>query len=739
MRGGVLPLWNPFVFGGVPFQAGAHGYLYPGWWTGIALPAALDIKVGILLHLSLAAMGGAWFARGRVESRLAAYLAGTTYALSAVLVIHLFAGHRVLVASAAWLPWVAGSLDRWLRGRGGIVTGVAATALLWLSAHYQVAFIGLGGLLLFCLLDALLGEPRQTGRSTRLRHAGRAGLAWGGLGLAGAAVAAVQILPALRAAALSQRAAGGAGFAASYASAPANLLTYLLPHLFGNRVDAPFVGDWSYWESLGYLGLVPLALLVFGAVALPWRRWLPAALVMALALGLTLGDHTPLFGLYRALVPGAELFRAPGRFGLLVTLLASLLAAQAFDAWLAGRVCGRRLAAALAPVALLAATPLALLPWLDPADPAGLLAAHADPNLLEELSAEARALLDSRGDALVAAVCLAATAALLLVGARDPTRLRTAALLLLAIHANDLYRFGHRFLGTAAAEVFQLPAGLAEHVRQRGGLGARMVPPPERRWNDLGSVSGIGNPGGFDILVDRRYARYLNRAQGEELERFFSMEMTLLGSPLIRHLGVGFLAASLPLEGGEGGGFEGWPWLEPATQVGGIHLHRDPGAAPRAALVHRFEVVADELEAYRRMEAPGFDVRDVALLEAPPALGAARPEPPAAGAVERAELVVYEPNRVEIAVEASAPALLVLSDTLQPGWSARVDGAEASLLHANRVMRAVPIPAGRHHVVMTYLPREFVAGAVVSALAVAALGASALRARRPGLAGPRAR
>ena len=95
MARGVLPLWNPFVFGGIPFQAGVHGYLYPGWWTGLLLPTGLDIKVGIALHLVLAAVGATWFARSRVSSGAATYLAGVTFALSAFFMAHLFAGHRL--------------------------------------------------------------------------------------------------------------------------------------------------------------------------------------------------------------------------------------------------------------------------------------------------------------------------------------------------------------------------------------------------------------------------------------------------------------------------------------------------------------------------------------------------------------------------------------------------------------------------------------------------------------------
>jgi hypothetical protein len=601
---------------------------------------------------------------------------------------------------------------------------------MWLSAQYQIVFVSLGGVLLFFLLEALIGErppgpgaAAQPGEPTRARAAARVALHWGGFALSGALLAAVQLLPALRSASLSQRAGGGGAFAASFASAPQNLLTNVVPDLFGNRVDAPFVGAWSYWESLGYVGLVPLALTLLCVTSLPWRRWLPAALVVALALAVGMGRHTPLFDAWLALVPGAGLFRAPGRLALLATWLLGLLAALALEGWRAGQLPPRRLAAGVLLVAALAAGTAALLPGLDPADPGGLQARLAGSARWRALDPAELAALDARAETLLAAAGLAGACLLLAAGASGAGAARAAALALLALHLGDLYAFGHRFLATAPAARFELPAALVEHLRG-AGPGTRVIPPPERRWDDLVAVAGLATPGGFDIFVDRRYARYLNRSQGRPLGRFFTVERVRRGSPLLRHLGVGALLSSEPLRDGRGGGFEGFPWLVEDAVVAGLHVLRDPGAAPRAALVHRFEVVPREQDAYRRLESPDFDPRATALLDAEPPAGFARPAPPPAGARESARITRYEPNRVEIEVEAAAPALLVLSDVLQPGWRARVDGEPAPLVHANRVMRALPLSAGRHQVVMTYLPREFVIGGALSALSLALLVAA---------------
>jgi len=68
-----------------------------------------------------------------------------------------------------------------------------------------------------------------------------------------------------------------------------------------------------------------------------------------------------------------------------------------------------------------------------------------------------------------------------------------------------------------------------------------------------------------------------------------------------------------------------------------------------------------------------------------------------------------------------------------PGWHVTVNGRDVNLLRADYTLRAVPVPAGRSRVVLTYRPPGFVPGLAISALAVAALvwiGILALKARR---------
>jgi hypothetical protein len=87
-----------------------------------------------------------------------------------------------------------------------------------------------------------------------------------------------------------------------------------------------------------------------------------------------------------------------------------------------------------------------------------------------------------------------------------------------------------------------------------------------------------------------------------------------------------------------------------------------------------------------------------------------------------ARIACYEPNKVKIDVRTSGPCLVVLSDTLDPGWRATMDGRQVSIHRVNGFLRGVCVPAGEHSIRFRYAPPSFRIGLQIAALsAVAAL------------------
>jgi hypothetical protein len=148
-------------------------------------------------------------------------------------------------------------------------------------------------------------------------------LAWG------AALAAVQSVPI--ADALRENSRGDSlafGAAAEFSMNWSALLQLLVPHFYGHGVGADFWGDWLYWETTPFVGIVGLALAGYGAVYGDGRRRRCAGLLALLFLALALGSNTPLFGVLYESIPPFDRLRASARalfhFGLFVAMLAAV-------------------------------------------------------------------------------------------------------------------------------------------------------------------------------------------------------------------------------------------------------------------------------------------------------------------------------------------------------------------------------------------------------------------------------
>ncbi len=83
----------------------------------------------------------------------------------------------------------------------------------------------------------------------------------------------------------------------------------------------------------------------------------------------------------------------------------------------------------------------------------------------------------------------------------------------------------------------------------------------------------------------------------------------------------------------------------------------------------------------------------------------------------------FEAERIEVQTESDRTSILVISDSIYPGWRARIDGIETPLLRANLLFKAVVVPAGTHDIDVTYEPSAFRAGAFISIIAWGALAA----------------
>jgi hypothetical protein len=162
--------------------------------------------------------------------------------------------------------------------------------------------------------------------------------------------------------------------------------------------------------------------------------------------------------------------------------------------------------------------------------------------------------------------------------------------------------------------------------------------------------------------------------------------------------------------------------LELMTTLDGVDVYRNAGAMPRAYLLNTLEVAPDADALFARMAEPDFDPKTMTITEA-----AFRAEP-MTGTGDAGTATVREIglSSMVLDVDATGAAVLVVSETYYPGWTASIDGEPAKIIPVYHALRGVIVPEGRHEVMMRYEPGLLKAGLGLSFLGMIASCAASL-------------
>jgi hypothetical protein len=673
---GRVPLWNPHVGLGRPFLADIEtAAFYPPNLLYLILEPHLCLTLLLVAHTALLLRG--WLRLGRYLGleRPAACMTGVAFAASGAVVGVIHKGQIPYGDAIAWVPllfFLAARLqDRWsTRGAAALALGLGLQVL---CGHPQIAWLTWFALALFL---GVRGAGPDASR--RWWHPLAAGL--GGLALAlmaGLALAAAQLLPFLELVGQGNRSRPSFAFASSGSLDWQQWASLFVPAGAG----PPIVFGASF-----YIGALLAIAGLAGLTRLGDRTARALAVVTVVGVLYSVGERSPVFRLLYAVVPGLPSFRFPGRMGVLVSL-ALLLAAGSFLSERKPRRSGLLVCAGGGALAA-----LAILRW-QPALPA-----------------------EAIGGARLARCLLAVSGGVLLflwhLGGGFAPRARrplTAALAAVALGEIVLTSLAHRpfregpggFPGERVVTMTLERAGL---LRDGAPPPRALVPYPVIR-DDSGMLHGFSNPSGYVALTLGSVWAYLH----ESLGLAAPVEVNTFPSPEIYDFGpFPYRSAGVVL------GYD--------RATGQLVLNSDPD--PRSYVAHAVEGVPDIHAAIARLRA-GQDRHHATIVG--PADSAASPSEPWPYA--RAEIVAFEPERMEVDVDSAAPGMLVVAEAWYPGWRAEVNGRESACRPVNGWMRGVEVPAGRSRVVLAFRSSYLGYGAALSLVSLV-LCLAALRAVR---------
>ena len=341
LRQGQIPLWNPYIFLGVPFLANPQAaVLYPLHWPLSWLAVTKQLYWSAALHTWILGLGGYFLLRRWHLNSWAAAVGGLVLAGSGF--YGGMIGHINQMNGAAWLPWAVLVLENGIRNTGyGIrnyVVGIAAyvvlfaglVALMLLAGHTQTAYINLFGIGVWVIWPLVAGLRTSTLRTSILGLLPR--LLIYGMGTAlGVLLSAAQLLPTLELSNLGLRGGGLTYSEVSSFSLPLLRLPFTLLPTYGLLDLGVVFGTAGYSEFVAYIGVIGLALAVVGAWQGRGTARTFGLLFAFLGLFLALGRFNPVYFLLYKIVPGFDLFRTPARWMMLYTLGMAVLAGVGID------------------------------------------------------------------------------------------------------------------------------------------------------------------------------------------------------------------------------------------------------------------------------------------------------------------------------------------------------------------------------------------------------------------------
>jgi hypothetical protein len=716
---GILPLWNPHTFCGMPFMSnGQSAVFYPANIVYWLLPSRIALYFDALLHSFFLAAGYYFLARALRQSRTASWFVAVAMSLSGAVLGHIFAGHMSWHAASAYIPWLMWATLRYLQSGRRFFVGILLV-LLWLqisSGHPVIVMQGVG--LSVALLGAwcvtkLWQRRMSTQQTIRVLPQGWISTVAVFTALA-TLLGAVTILPLRE---ISRWSVHGSGLTFDEVTLLSGTwkswLRLLAPNFFGGNHGIQWSIIMGAHEEVAYVGIFA-AVLALGAPLLaqtmlsddakrslhPAVFWLWCLLPITAVLAL--GRNSPLYHWLYDYVVFFRLTRVPVRWLTVWSIAAALLAGFAYDACIHRASLNRfaqqnyrilqavlvLIAVAFGAVALWAvlSAPDAKL-WMDAARWSAMRAAKG------QLEVAANFRLAAVLDSLTVVVLISMALVLLARWKRTPVSGRKRVeLLLLGFVALDVMLLFWRSAKLTDAEWMQnrglWPTSIAQLYQ------------PGQRWDTAMEQTGINwnlphridSFSGYDPVGGRDFYDFASAIEGYPF--WEGLYQPHRRPPLLRVAGVTHTVVSKRQKDDVDVPYPDTKTMRLVRRDGRWELWQHKAPWPRVYLSRRALFIAEDQQLARlnSLAAQPFVSQGQPVVLAPDTrfnIGS--------GPLTDADKVISwkrNTNSVTVDYSATSPSVLVIGETAYPGWKVWVNGQPVEIAKANHMFRAVEVPAG---------------------------------------------
>jgi len=703
LRQGILPVWNPYTYGGHPFLADFQSaMLYPPSWALSLLNPVTAINWWCAFHVFLFGFLVYMWGVFRGLKPGAAFIAGVTAMLGGTFYMHVYAGHLSNLGSMAWAPLVFIGIDGWLRSKhaGWLIAGATGVALQVYAGHPQYVYYTAIGAAVYAFVHLPF-----LGRQFR-----RAAIGLILLYPLAALLSAAQLLPGYSAMSEAVRSTGASyDFASMFSFNPENIFTMFAPWIYGGADQVTYWGRCYLWEMQLFIGSGMLVLAALGFASLgKGARWRMGIVLVVLAILMFGAYVSPVYRLLYNYLPFYAAFRGTSKFVYLVGLLAAILAGHGMNRLLTGENRGRKFGIAIICVGALVMIGGLMfgtgLSWRGIFDALtqkwpGVIG----PNyFLRDAALAKQPDFQSLAQSLTLREFLFGGAWLMVFG----------GLILWARNQRKaVWAFGALAVINLGIFAWKATTSFTADQARLQEVGRVFQNKPGQRPNDFRTLNtllssanmtwGNENIWGYDPSVLKRYAEFMYYSQGLDPDTASQNAPFRQKSPMLNMFRCRYAL------------------VQPAT--GNLQLADMGEPLSRFMIISRYRVIKNRDEILQTISSPLFDPKREVILESEPIPRLMDGE----GVSYSIRLMGMESGKWTLEMTCDKATILVMTDAYAKGWTMTpLPGSvqtNYNVMPANYAMRAIPLAPGRHVVQLEYIQPGLAAGVQTSLLTTALL------------------
>jgi len=734
LKDGQYPLWNPYIFGGMPS------------FGSLAAPYANVVQTIIVFILRILVLGqfdpGTHFLRIFTHYFLfggAVYLLLRTKKLSpgpalfsslALLfmpqvIAYAAFSHNTKLFAAMFIPMIYLLSDRLLNKRNLLffcLTGLAI-GLQILTAHVQICFYALFMVFILFIYWAI-GIIRKEKKAVIVFHGGALIL---GAVLIGLILSSFLNLSVWEYSQYSIRGGGETGglnydYATNWSFPPSEVTTFFIPSFMG-------FGRETYWGPMPftdfplYFGLITFMLAGMAMVLNRNRTTWFFTILAIIVLFISFGKHVPiLYGPMFKFFPFFNKFRAPKMIQILFQFSMVILAGFGFQGILNLSRDQKKLEFKKVKRYLIGFGGAVILLFL-----ILLLGKGAYLGWASKAQAPSAAYDKAIGDGLKALLLFGLSAGTILATIRNKMNSRWLPFVLMTLLIVDLWIVDRKFVDpqpTVNEESYFTESPEVRYLKSKAKEDYfRVLPVGDQRSPNWYMYHLIQSVWGYHGATLRHYQEVADEGFGigrsnEFLRKYLKVENGQYSWKRLSEMSPKELAINRAFLKLMNVKYIVGPYQIPDTTLQMVFPPQGRGSngvmefkhfLPRVFFPKGIMTIKGKEAILGYMTSGEFDPAKTAILEELPQFQIV------ASDSNQARISEYDIHRIQIETDIKTPSLLVLSEIYYPaGWKVFVDGQEKTIHKTNYILRSVSLEPGSHHVEFVFAPKSFKTGLAMS-------------------------